>query len=45
MRRPHEILAEVHPPEAIRKILDCLGLPPNPLPIARVSHDLDVDGV
>jgi hypothetical protein len=24
------ILAAIHPPEAIRKILDCLGLPSRP---------------
>jgi hypothetical protein len=28
------ILCAVHPPEAIRKILDCLGLPSRPPPIA-----------
>ena len=29
------ILAEVNPPEAIRKILDCLGLSSRPPPVAR----------
>ena len=29
------ILAAINPPDAIRKILDCLGLPSRPPPIAR----------
>ncbi len=29
------ILAAITPPEAIRKILDCLGLPSRPPPLAR----------
>jgi hypothetical protein len=29
------ILAGIHPPEAIRKVLDCLGLPSRHLSIAR----------
>ena len=28
------ILCAIHPPDAIRKILDCLGLPSRPPPIA-----------
>jgi hypothetical protein len=28
------ILAAINPPDAIRKILDCLGLPSRPPPIA-----------
>jgi hypothetical protein len=31
------ILCAVHPPEAIRKILECLGIPSRPPPIARAS--------
>jgi hypothetical protein len=29
------IIAAIHPPEAIRKILECLGLPSRPPPLAR----------
>lgn len=39
------IVVAIHPPDAIRKTLDCLGLPSRPPPIARASHDRDVDGV
>ena len=28
------ILAAIHPPDATRKILDCLGLPSRPPPVA-----------
>jgi hypothetical protein len=35
------ILAEIHPPEAICKILDCLGLPSRPPPIAAAVTDMD----
>jgi hypothetical protein len=31
------ILAAINPPEAIQKILDCLGLPTRPPPIAAAS--------
>jgi hypothetical protein len=37
------ILAAIHPPEAIRKILDCLGLPSRPPPIARALPDREID--
>ena len=33
------ILAAIHPPEAIRKILDCLSLPPRAPPIAEAAPD------
>jgi hypothetical protein len=33
------ILCAIHPPEAIRRILDCLGLPCRPPPIAGVATD------
>ena len=29
------ILCAVHPPDAIRKILECLGIPSRPPPLAR----------
>jgi hypothetical protein len=39
---PMRILAAIHPPESIRKILDCLGLPSRAPPIARaVPEDAD----
>jgi len=31
------ILAAINPPEAIHKILDCLGLPTRPPPIAAAT--------
>jgi hypothetical protein len=38
------ILAAINPPEAIRKILDCLGLPSRPAPIARpLRPDVSMD--
>lgn len=37
------IVAAIHPPEAIRKILDCLGLPSRAPPIACASPDGDSD--
>ena len=37
------ILAAIHPPEAIRKILDCLGLPSRPPPIARALPEREID--
>jgi hypothetical protein len=36
-----KVLCAVHPPDAIRKILDCLGLPSRPPPIARASPAID----
>jgi len=33
------ILAAIHPPEATRKILDCLGLPSRPPPLAPAAAD------
>jgi len=39
---PMRIVAAIHPPEAIREILDCLGLPSRAPPIARaVPEDAD----
>jgi hypothetical protein len=35
------ILAAIHPPDAIRKILDCLGLPSRPPPIASPLPGMD----
>jgi len=35
------VLCAVHPPDAIRKILDCLGLPSRPPPIAQALPDID----
>ena len=32
------ILAAIHPPDAIRAILDCLGLPSRAPPIARAAE-------
>jgi len=37
------VLCAIHPPEAIRKILDCLGLPSRPPPIASAELEGDVD--
>ena len=34
---PMRILAAINPPEAIHRILDCLGLPTRPPPIAAAS--------
>src|SRR5436309_9214843 len=33
------IVAAIHPPEAIRRILDCLGIPSRAPPIAAASRD------
>lgn len=35
------ILCAIHPPEAIRKILDCLGLPSRPPPISTAMPEGD----
>jgi hypothetical protein len=35
------ILCAIHPPAAIRKILDCLGLPSRPPPIAPAIPEMD----
>jgi len=35
------IIAAIHSSEAIRKILDCLGLPSRPPPIAPAVQDRD----
>ena len=37
------VLCAIHPPEAIRKILDCLGLPSRPPPIASAALEDDAD--
>jgi len=37
------ILAAIHSPEAIRKILDCLGLPSRPPPLSRPVRIDDLD--
>src|SRR5688572_13424268 len=37
------IIAAIHPPEAIRKILDCLGLPSRAPPIATALPDREID--
>jgi len=37
------MLAAIHPPEAIRKILNCLGLASRPPPIASAALEDDVD--
>ena len=37
------IIAALHPPEAIRKILDCLGLPVRAPPITPALRGLDGD--
>src|SRR3989442_2163252 len=36
---PMRILARIHPPEGIRKILDCLGLRSRAQPIARAAPE------
>ena len=38
------IIAAIHSSEAIKKILDCLGLPSRPPPIARALPDLEIEG-
>ena len=38
------ILCSIHPPEAIHKILECLGLPSRPPPIARALPDREIEG-
>lgn len=37
------ILAAIHSPEAIRKILECLGLPSRPPPISPAAADRNID--
>jgi len=37
------ILAAINPPETIRKILDCLGLPSRPPPVANALPDREID--
>jgi hypothetical protein len=37
------ILCAIHPPDAIRKILDCLGLPSRPPPISSAALEDDAD--
>jgi hypothetical protein len=37
--RPMRILAAIHPPEAIRAILDCLGIPTRAPPVAAAASD------
>jgi len=37
------ILAAINPPETIRKILDCLGLPSRPPPIAHALPDREIE--
>jgi len=37
------ILAAINPPDAIRKILACLGLPTRAPPIAPAIPDTDID--
>jgi hypothetical protein len=37
------IIAATHPPEAIRKILECLGLPCRPPLIAAAAPERDMD--
>jgi hypothetical protein len=34
-----KVLAQIHPPETTRKILQCLGLPARPPPIAEARPD------
>ena len=36
---PMKILAQIHPPQTTRKILECLGLPARPPPIATARPD------
>jgi hypothetical protein len=35
------VLCAVHPPDAIQKILDCLGLPSRPPPVAQALPAID----
>jgi hypothetical protein len=37
------ILCAIHPPEAIRKILECLGLPSRAPPVARALPEREID--
>jgi hypothetical protein len=37
------ILAAIHQPEAIRKILECLGLPSRPPPVFPAALDRNID--
>jgi len=39
------ILAAIHSPEAIRAILECLGLPSRAPPIAPAALDPETDGI
>ena len=39
---PMRLLAAIHPPDATRRILECLGLPSRAPPIARAVSDLAV---
>ena len=38
------ILCSIHPAEAIHKILECLGLPSRPPPIAHALPDREIEG-
>ena len=40
---PMRILCAIHPPEAIRKILECLGLPCRAPPVARALPEREID--
>jgi hypothetical protein len=44
---PNLILCAIHPPEAIKKILDCLGIPSKPPPIfpALLESDTEESGI
>ncbi len=37
------ILAAIHPPAMVQKILACLGLPPRPSPVAPALPDCEMD--
>jgi len=37
------IVAAIQAPEAMRKILECLGLPARPPPLARALPDREID--
>jgi len=39
------ILAAIHSPDAIRAILECLGLPSRAPPIAAAAFDPETDGI
>jgi hypothetical protein len=39
---PMRLLAAIHPPDATRRILECLGLPSRAPPIVRAASDLAV---